>query len=98
MNVPIASALADIKAIAESPWILEFSSNLKIKNDTKITTGIATGSGANPRTEARAKAPNATCDKPSPSMEFLRNTSGVPTNAAERDMSTPATKARIINE
>ena len=97
-NVPIARALADMTAIAESPWILELSLSLEIKKDAKMTIGITTGSGARPRTEAMAKAPKATCDKPSPSIDFLRKTSGVPMSAEERAMNAPATSACTMNE
>lgn len=63
-----------------------------------MTIGIETGRGASPSTEAIAKAPNATCESPSPSMEFLRKTSCVPTSAAESEIRMPTVSARSINE
>lgn len=70
-NVPIASELEDISAIAESPWILLFSFNFKIRKDAKATTGKANVSGVKLSTVAIAKALKPTCERPSPIMEFL---------------------------
>ena len=46
--------------MAESPRNLELWSSRKTKKEVKMTSGIETGNGARPNTEAMAKALNAT--------------------------------------
>ena len=96
INVPMASAEADIKAMAESPCTDELSLIFKTKNDEMMTIGRATQIGVKPRTVDIANAPKATCESPSPSIDLFLSTRGVPTNAAEREISIPTIKARTI--
>ena len=97
INVPIASDEAEIRAILASPLILLFSLIFKMKNEIIIAVGMANSKGAIPSTVATAKAPNPTCDKPSPIIEFFLNTNDTPTRLAHIDINIPTTKARIIN-
>ena len=93
INVPIASELDEIKAMAESPCILLFSFSFNIKKDASATIGKAKVRGAKCRTVARAKAPKPTCDNPSPIIEFLFKTKVIPINDEHIEMRIPTIKA-----
>ena len=62
-----------------------------------ITTGMDTGSGAQPQATATASAPKDTWLSPSPIMEYRFSTSGTPSSAAHSDTRMPTMKARRIN-
>ena len=96
-NVPIAKDDAEIIAIRESPDIFELLFIFNTKNDTTITNGIENSIGAIPRIVANATLPKATCDNPSPIIEYLLRTKDTPIKAAHRDISKPTTKALCIN-
>ena len=96
-NVPIASDEADRIAINESPDIFELLFIFNTKNETIITSGIENSIGAIPRMVANATLPKATCDKPSPIMEYLLKTSDTPTKAAHSDNNKPTINALCMN-
>lgn len=96
INVPIAKELDDIKAIAESPCILLFSFNFNIRKEASVTIGKAKVKGVKCRTVASAKAPNPTCDNPSPIIEFLFRTSVIPINDEQIEIRIPTIKALTI--
>ena len=58
-----------------------------------IVTGRVTVIGAKPQTVAIASAPKATCDSPSPIIEYLFSTRLTPSRAAQSEISTPAISA-----
>ena len=62
----------------------------------KITTGMDTGSGAQPQATAMDRAPKDTWLRPSPIMEYRLSTRGTPSSAAHRDTRMPTTKARTM--
>lgn len=94
---PIANDEADTIAIAASLFILPFSANLSKKKAAIITIGIENLIGANPKAIAMDNAPNETCDKPSPIIEYLFKTRLTPKRAAQSDTNTPPIKALCIN-
>ena len=94
--VPIAKLEAERSAIAASPLILLFLFSFRTRIDVMATIGVANQIGVKFSTVAIAKAPNAVCDKPSPSMEFLRRTNGTPTSAVQIEINNPAISARCI--
>ena len=96
IKVPMAKALADNSAIAESPCIFVLF-NFKIINEDMSTAGMATYSGSKFNTLAIATPPNPTCDSPSPIMEFLLSTNDTPIRDAQTDINNPAIKALCIN-
>ncbi len=96
-NVPIASDDADIIAIRESPEIFELLFIFNTKKETIITRGIENSIGAIPKIVASATLPKATCDKPSPIIEYLLKTSDTPTKAAHSDINIPTINALCIN-
>jgi AGZA family xanthine/uracil permease-like MFS transporter len=53
--------------------------------------------GANPKAEAKAIAPKATWESPSPIIEYLFKTSGTPKTEQQPDIKSPTIKARSIN-
>ena len=57
-----------------------------------MTTGMDTGSGAQPQASATDSAPKDTWLSPSPIMEYRLSTSGTPSSAAHSDSSTPGGK------
>ena len=73
--MPIASAVVENNAIAESPASFPLSLNLKSTNAAAITTGSATLSGARFITAATDNAPYPICERPSPIIEYFFNTS-----------------------
>ena len=93
---PIANALLDINAMAESPLILLFSLILNNKNAEMTTTGMATGNGVRLNADAIANAPNPTWESPSPIMEYLFNTRLTPNNDAQSETGIPMINALII--
>ena len=62
-----------------------------------ITTGIATASGATFNAAATASAPNPTCDRPSPIIEYLFNTRLTPKSAEHKETRIPTVNALTIN-
>ena len=92
-TTPTANAPLEIKAIAESPLILEFDLTLNRRIDVIVTTGTDTKSGEKFKTDAKARAPNPTCERPSPIIEYLFRTKGMPKSAAQSDTIIPTTKA-----
>ena len=96
INVPIASELDEISAIAESPCILLFSFSFNIRKDASMTIGSANSNGAKCNTVAIANAPNPTCDSPSPIIEFLFKTIVIPIKDEQIDISIPTIKALTI--
>ena len=93
---PIANALLDINAMAESPLILLFSLILSSKNAEITTTGMATGNGVRLNADAIANAPNPTWESPSPIIEYLFNTRLTPNNDAQSETGIPMINALII--
>ena len=61
-----------------------------------LANGIENSSGANPNTVAMAKAPNPTCESPSPIMEFFLRTSDTPINDAHSEIIIPTINALVI--
>ncbi len=94
---PIASADADIAAMAASDFIMPFSFILSSTNAAIITTGIDNLSGAIPHATAMESAPYETCESPSPIMEYCFNTRLTPSKAAQSEISIPTIKALTIN-
>lgn len=94
---PTANAPVAIKPIAASELILDESLILNSKKAEIITIGIANSIGAIFKTVAIAKAPNATCDKPSPIMEYRFKTNGTPKSEEHTANGIPARNARKTN-
>ena len=90
---PTAMAVLDMSAMAASPLMLLRSLNRSRKNAATITTGTATRSGARFSTAATHSAPNPTCDRPSPIMEYRFSTRLTPSNAEHNDVSVPTSSA-----
>ena len=67
--IPIASALADIIAMAASLFIFPLSVILRRKKAASTTTGIEILRGDQPAARATDRAPKDTWDSPSPIME-----------------------------
>ncbi|KAI4452954.1 s-adenosylmethionine synthetase [Holotrichia oblita] len=97
ITTPTASEPVETKAIAASPFILLFSLIRNNKKAAKTTTGTATDSGAALNAAATANAPKPTWDNPSPIIEYRFNTKLTPSNAEQRDTSSPVIIARTIN-
>ena len=91
--IPMASALADIRAMAASLFILLFSVILSRKNAARTTTGMDILRGDQPMARATDNAPKDTWDNPSPIMEYRFNTRLTPRREAHRDTSIPPTSA-----
>ena len=70
---------------------------LSKKKAAIITIGIENLIGANPKAIAMDNAPNETCDKPSPIIEYLFKTRLTPKRAAQSDTNNPPIKALCIN-
>jgi hypothetical protein len=96
-TTPIAIALADITAIAESPRILLFSFSRSNKNATIITIGNEKYRGENWNIVAIAKAPKATCESPSPIIAYFFNTNVTPNKEAHSEIRVPTMMALTIN-
>ncbi len=90
---PIPRAPVEIIAIAASPLIFPFDESRSSRNAAIITTGIATAIGAKFITEAIAKAPNPTCESPSPIIEKRFSTRLTPKSAAQSETKTPTISA-----
>jgi hypothetical protein len=88
----------EISAITLSPLSLLFSLIRRSKNAAIITTGIAIFKGARFAAVATAIAPKATCERPSPIIEYFFRTRPTPKSAAQRATSTPEITARQRNE
>ena len=93
---PAARDEADTTAMAASAPMRLFSVSRSRPRAAKITTGMDTGSGAQPQATAMDRAPKDTWLRPSPIMEYRLSTRGTPSSAAHRDTRMPTTKARTI--
>lgn len=90
---PRASDETEIIAIADSPLIfLELFARSKITADNTVI-GIATAIGARFAAAATVVAPKPTCERPSPSIEYLFKTRLTPIKDAQTDIKIPQTKA-----
>lgn len=96
-TTPMAMELADITAIAESPRILLFSFSRSNKKATIITIGKEKYIGENWNIVAIAKAPKATCERPSPIIEYFFNTNVTPSKEAHSEIRVPTMIALTIN-
>ena len=92
--MPPARALAEITAMAASLLSRLFSVIRSRKNAAITTTGMDTCRGDQPMARAMDRAPKDTWDNPSPIMEYRFSTRLTPSRAAQRDTSTPPTRAR----
>ena len=61
-----------------------------------ITIGIVNFNGDKPRAVDTAKAPNPTCDNPSPIIEYFFRTKLTPRRDAHNETNTPTITALII--
>ena len=93
---PTASEEADTTAMAASAPMRLRSVIRSSPSAATMTTGMDTGSGAQPQASATDSAPKDTWLSPSPIMEYRLSTSGTPSSAAHSDSSTPAAKARTM--
>ena len=96
-TTPAASDEALTTAMAASAPMRLFSVIRSSPSAASTTTGMDTGSGAQPQASAMLSAPKDTWLRPSPIMEQRFSTSGTPSSAAHRAMRTPTTNARRIN-
>ena len=93
---PTASELVEISAIAASPLIWLFPLIRRSRTAARITTGIATASGAAFSAAATARAPKPTWESPSPIIEYLFRTRLTPSRAEQRATRAPTINARTM--
>ena len=95
---PAASDPTDIIATAASPLIFVFPPVLRSSTAhmivKTITSGVFTVISS---TEAIARAPNATCERPSPINENRLSTSVTPSRDEHNAISTPTIRAYLTN-
>ena len=96
-TTPMASAEALTTAMAASAPMRLFSVIRSSPSAARITTGMDTGSGAQPQASAMLSAPKDTWLSPSPIMEYRFSTSGTPSSAAHSATRIPTTNARRMN-
>src|SRR5690554_3659307 len=97
MKTPMATDVDATKAIAASPPILFSSLNFKIKKEAPITIGIETISGDEFSKSAKATVAKLTWAKPSPIIEYLRNTKNIPKKELLIAIRDPTMNARCKN-
>ena len=90
--IPAASDTVDITATALSPFT-ESKFIRGIKNVTAIVTIKVNQYGDQPKAAATATAPNAVCERPSPSIVYRLSVITTPSNAEHMEIAVPASKA-----
>ena len=93
IKIPSAIELVEIKATEESPLIFEFELTRKSKNADKTVIGIEIIKGEAFKAMAIAIEPKATCESPSPIIEYRFKTRGTPSKAEQTAIKEPAISA-----